>query len=458
IVLRIVDELVPEDLVSFILTNKAICQVSGHALRNHQALMKKYSSIRFGDAASLDGEHFDEYHPLYLLEAILQNPRIARYPIKILIGDYTDDYAFDNDSAAEHSAGIISDWKSEIAALGTENRWLNGEWRRHAWREALLVPTNHAYHLAILLTMLPNLELIKITSMSNRISQPIREIVWAIAAANQDPASPTHEQALTNLLEISLDCSDTEYGEDITMYAPFTALPSVRCVHGCMIDGEYSHECQRRDEWHEGPQPSQLRQVEEIQIVYSAIDRDAWEWMFQAIGPNLKRFIYDHNGLRSSMAYYDPAGIIELLRTHSSHCLVRLDITTDMDTEDGDMDDIDDMTGEILRTRFASDMRMFTALRVLRLDDTAFQKPRGGAIVRLVDVLPASIRVLKLVREITVGDPADLFVGLAEGKKVLLPELKKIGLQGDYVLRRNVVDECKAVGIGIEGFDLQIVG
>lgn len=52
IVLRFVDELFPENLVPFILTNKAIKQVSEHALRNHKALMKKHSLIRFGDPAS----------------------------------------------------------------------------------------------------------------------------------------------------------------------------------------------------------------------------------------------------------------------------------------------------------------------------------------------------------------------------------------------------------------------
>lgn len=90
--------------------------------------------------------------------------------------------------------------------------------------------------------------------------------------------------------------------------------------------------------------------------------------------------------------------------------------------------------------QFVGDLKAFTALRVLRLDDTAFQM---------------SIRVLRLLREIKIGDPTDLFVGLAEKKRELLPELKKIALEGDYILRKSIIDECKAVGIEVSGPSLQ---
>lgn len=79
-------------------------------------------------------------------------------------------------------------------------------------------PNGDVHRLATLLTILPNLELIKIRNISDHAGNPVREILWAIAVANQDPASPVHGRALINLLEISLDRSGTEYGENITMY------------------------------------------------------------------------------------------------------------------------------------------------------------------------------------------------------------------------------------------------
>lgn len=103
--------------------------------------------------------------------------------------------------------------------------------------------------------MLPNLELIEIRDISDYAGNPIREIVRAIAAANQDPASPVYKRALMNLVETSLDRSDTEYGgENMSMYTPFTALPSVRFLHGRMIEGEdFRGESRRRKECNEGP-------------------------------------------------------------------------------------------------------------------------------------------------------------------------------------------------------------
>ncbi|KAL8855932.1 MAG: hypothetical protein Q9178_007446 [Gyalolechia marmorata] len=459
-IIRIVDELFPEDLVSFILSNKAIHSVCQHVIRQHQAFLQQYSSIRFGPPEDCgDGDNFGGNHPLFLLEVILQNPKIAHYPIKLRVGDYGEDFEWVDDGWGDFPAGTISTWSSEIAALGTENQWLDGETRRQVWAEALVEPNGDVHRLAILLTMLPNLELIEIRNMSDAAGNPVREIVWAIAAANQDPASPVHERALINLVEISLDRSDTEYGEDITMYDPFTALPSVRFLHGRMIEGEdFRSESQRRKEWYEGPVPSQPGQIQDVNFMYSAIGVDAWEWMFKAIGNNLKRFAYYHvDALSDYSAPYDCAGTVAVLKKYASHSLRRLDLTAEL----GVSCIIDHHTTgpciEAYNHQFVGDLKAFTTLRVLRLDDTAFQMSKEGAIARLIDVLPSSIRVLRLLREIKVGDPTDLFVRLAEGKRELLPELKRINLEGDYILRKGMVDECKAVGIEILGPCLQIV-
>ena len=85
------------------------------------------------------------------------------------------------------------------------------------------------------------------------------------------------------------------------------------------------------------------------------------------------------------------------------------------------------------------------------------QKPDNGEIVRLVDLLPASIRIVKLVNQIQEGDSADLFIGLAEGKKEVLPHLKKLVLWGDFSLQQDTFDELKGVGIEITGYGWEVV-
>ncbi|KAL8945380.1 MAG: hypothetical protein Q9211_000089 [Gyalolechia sp. 1 TL-2023] len=447
-IIRIVDELLPEDLVSFIVSNKAIHNVCQPVIRQHQAFLQRYSSIRFGEPEDCgDGENFQGNYPLHLLEAILQTPKIAYYPIKVRAGDYFEDSEVVDDGGSDVPAGSISTWASEIAALGTKNQWLDEEIRRQVWAEALLEPNGHVHRLAILLTMLPNLELIEMTDMSHDTGNPVREIVWAIAAANQDPASPVHNRALMKLVEISLDRSDTEYGENITMYIPFTTLPSVRVLHGRMIEGN-----DFRDEGHV---PSQPGHIQDVNFMYSAIGVDAWEWMFKAIGNNLKRFGYYHvDALSDHSAPYDCAGTVAVLKKHASHSLRRLDLTAELGVS-STMDPTTGVITEDYNHQFIGDLKAFTTLRVLRLDDTAFQMSQGGAIARLIDVLPTSIRVLRLLREIKVGDPTDLFIGLAEEKRELLPELKKIVLEGDYILRQSIIDECKAVGTEVSGPCLQ---
>ncbi|KAL8905668.1 MAG: hypothetical protein Q9207_002482 [Kuettlingeria erythrocarpa] len=459
VIVHIIDELLPEDLVSFILSNKAVHCASQLVVRQHQTLLKQYSSIRFGEPEDIgDGDKFDGNHPLYLLGAILQNPRIALYPVKIRVGDYEDEQEHEqgDDRLAD---SILFTWDADIAALGTENPWLSEQAQRQEWAQHLLKPTNHTWHLAILLTMLPNLELIKLADLSHKLSKPIREIVWAIAAANQDPASPMHGKALANLIEVSLDPSQTEYGANLTTYTPFAALPSLRFLHGRMIEGDdFRYEANPQGNGHERTIPLPLGQIEDVNFTYSAIGTDAWQWLFKFIGQNLKRFAYDHaEALSDYSADYDCAGIVKILKYHASHSLRRLELTANLGVT-GTMDRVTGAFYEDYHHQFVGDLRAFTALRVLRLDDMAFQMTREGAIARLIDVLPASIRVVRLLREIKVGDPADLFVGLAEGKEEFLPELKRVFLEGDYILRQGVIDECKAVGIEVIGPCLEIIG
>lgn len=125
----------------------------------------------------------------------------------------------------------------------------------------------------------------------------------------------------------------------------------------------------------------------------------------------------------------------------------------------------------------------FPNLQRLRVDDRVFQPwekppfpqaaldrintkrfhPHTGAlevcreITRLVDVLPKSIRVVRLVRRIVFGDPAHMFVGLAEERAVRLPNLEEIVIEGHIVLRQKTIDDCELVGIVIRGPELQVM-
>jgi len=68
-----------------------------------------------------------------------------------------------------------------------------------------------------------------------------------------------------------------------------------------------------------------------------------------------------------------------------------------------------------------------------------------------VDVLPASIKLVRLVRELEQEGLERVFAGLAEEKEEKSPVLKKIVVEGRTVSQRSLVDELKAVGVEVKG-------
>ncbi|KAL8772739.1 MAG: hypothetical protein Q9209_002084 [Squamulea sp. 1 TL-2023] len=378
----------------------------------------------------LDGtSSFRGYHPLLFLDKLLSDPRIADYVTKIQISnflsdidgrDYDDEDVFINQQRLLEA--VMATRRPQVAALGAACPWLDDE-RRERWQEALLLADSQPHVVGILLTILPNLESITITNMSLEC-YPITEIVSAVAAANRDPDAPLHGKALTKVLEVSLDCSEVRRGGNFAVYAPFTALPSLRSIHGRMIDGNTV----RR------PADPLCNDIEEIKIIFSSVDLGSWKWMLKHI-KNLKRFSYHHNG--SGGAACDSRGIVDLLRQYASHSLRKLDLTKD-DPNHWNQPDT-----------YIGDLKDFKILRVLRLDDTSFQRA-PGQVMRLVDMLPASIRVVRLLAQIE-SEAVDLFKGLVEGKQEILPELKRVCLEGNYNLPFSLIEKCREVAVEISG-------
>ncbi|KAI4207644.1 MAG: hypothetical protein LQ346_000451 [Caloplaca aetnensis] len=446
---QIIDSLHPGDLGSFVLSCKTIHVFSQRAVEKHQELLKQYSTLRFGDPGGWRGKDWRRDHPLLFLRTLLFNPGIAYYPRSLQATQWGDD-----DDADEpipeigNLADVIAVCGSEIATLGEEHPWLKDYAQRQEWRAALQVPTNHSHHLAMLLTMLPNLQSFTMIGMSHHI-QPVRETVRAIAAANRDPHSAVHGKALGKLAKIRIDRADSELGEDITLYSSFLGLPSMRSVSGRMIDGKDG------DLLVEDPHLRHSvvvpHQIEEINMDYSAIGLDCWEWMLRYIG-NLRQFTYRHTcGIVGGAEYY-PRSIVALLKKYASHSLEKLHLSGGSTDTHG----IHMITRRRVQEQFIGDLKEFQQLRVLILFDTVFRKPNNGEMVRLVDVLPTSIRAVTLINEVQKSDSASLFLGLAEEKEDKLPQLKKLTLYGDFSIQQDLIDELKGVGVEITGWGRQI--
>ena len=440
------DELDLTDTWSFARTSKSIYNLSQFTLQRHREYKEKYSIICLGSPA-LDHEMndtgitFDEGYPLFFLERILRDPRIACYVTDLRLsqcGTKPHRRLFQGkafEKQRERLATIITAVGTELAALGANCPWLN-ESRRPHWQEALLAHPNQAHYAALLLTLLPNLRSMAMKGMCYDC-EPITEMVEAIVKANRDRSSTVHESALSKLRSISINHWDTEDGQDITVYTPFVLLPSIRLLHGRMICGE-SFPDEAPSALVDGDiRPIRQSQVEEIKIFYSAVGSEAWRSLLKPI-KNLKKFTYEHAGAVVGFADYDCLAIMAILREHACHSLEHLDL----------MCNLDDLADE----QYVGDLKDFHNLRVLRLNAVAFYDENEGitdeGYLRLTDTLPASIEAVTLVSWFH-HDGAYDFLGQLADERHKLPKLKRICLEGDWKVSKDHIDSCKNVGIEI---------
>lgn len=449
IILPIIDDLRTTDIKSFALCNKATYTLCETAIC--RMFEERYAVIRLGSREGLPRSYTRfrarddparEQHPLLFLDRILSKPNIAQCPtelqIEVNIEDDEDEIE-DSERAALDNA--ILTWSSELASLGANNPWLTGE-LREVWQRALLGPMNRFYHLGILLTMLPNVKSITISDVLDKAA-PMTEMIVAIAEANRDPSSPVHRKALANLYEVALETTHSRVsGEEMGIYEPFAALPSMRSLYGTSITG-YKREASM-------PLPHRTRdkgcQFEVVKFVQSAVDADSFDGLL-GIAAALKDFTYHHVNYRAGDTKFDALGIVQALAKHASHSLERLELTAEprLWHESKDYDPLH-------RRQCIPSLGDFARLRVLRFDDKLLQAPRrGGQVTRLVDVLPASIRIVRLIRETKQDWLERIFAGLAEEKEEKLPVLKKIVVEGTSFVYRSLVDKLEAVGVEMKG-------
>lgn len=311
---------------------------------------------------------------------------------------------------------------------------------REEWQRALLQPKNKVYYLAILLTMLPNLESITSTDMPNE-TEPLVDMIWAIAKANQDSSSPVHEKALAKLHEVALETYSGELGRELGIFASFAALPSMRSLYGIEIDG-YTREAAIDLPHHTRDKGCQF---EVIKFFHSVVDAETFDGLLQ-LATALKTFAYHHAIGILEDREFDAFSIVRALAKHASHSLETLDLTADTEFWR-------ELDSQFLahRQHCIPSLRDFARLRSLRIDDRLLQAPHWvGQVTRLVDVLPASIRIVRLFREMTYEAWEKLFDGLVEGKARRLPLLTKIVVEDRNFIRERLVDEFKGVGIEIK--------
>ncbi|KAL8871327.1 MAG: hypothetical protein Q9174_002816 [Haloplaca sp. 1 TL-2023] len=435
IISHIIDTVGMYDTWSLAQTSSAFYHLSRGALRKHGRYKDKYSTIRLGSSYRKDdGSMFEAIHPLVFLQQIVREPSIADYVSDLRLSrcrGVPDESDLEGDGL-EREHAVIARIEAELAVLVAKCPWYV-DW------EALIRLDNQPHHLALLLTLLPNLR-----SMSMRgcgIMLPITEMIWDIAEANCDYSSPRCGKALSRLTKISVDHWDTEYGQHFRNFESFLALPSMRSLYGHMIYGQGI--------WDSAEHPVVLHrpfdairksEINEIKILYSAVDSKCFAGMIRPI-QNLKSFTYEHGGAIIGDAVYECSGIMAILRDSCRHSLEHLDLTCDM--------------GYNEEEQFVGSLKDFHLLRTVRLNAVAFcdddqsgptRRDDGGLVIRMAEFLPASIQTLTLVGWLSDNGPVEILGGLADEGHAL-PELKQIFLEGKWDVPKDQLDTFESVNI-----------
>ncbi|KAL8849380.1 MAG: hypothetical protein Q9221_005618 [Calogaya cf. arnoldii] len=216
---------------------------------------------------------------------------------------------------------------------------------------------------------------------------------------------------------------------------------------GRMINGEVHPDASPSEPGEDDDQPIEQIQIEEIEIIYSAVPSDCFEPVLE-LTKSLKSFTYEHQGADIGDAEYECLGIVALLHEFARHSLQHLDLTCNMDWNEED--------------QAVGDLKDFNALEVLRLNAVAFCLNEGLGLSQgeleyafLADTLPSSIQSVTLVGWHQVNDPMQFLVGLAE-ERHKLPELTKICFEGNWNIPKDLVDIFKGVEIELVETEMAI--
>lgn len=336
--------------------------------------------------------------------------------------------------------------------------------QRPKWTAKNICATSDAT-VGLILMLLPNLRSLRITD-NCEYAYYLRDIIGSVSWYTRNDPSDHHP--LSKLSEVELEYSMEEYG----FLQTFTLLPSVRILKGkCLnVSG------MQRDMYWWGEDRNFRSQIATISIEQSIITPIWCDTLPEML--DLRTFTYNYNTRDFTITewdYWRPGDLTISLYNTASHSLVSLDMTETVDSKtDRTSTRREPEHGWFMKCLV--DFKVLADIRVshdLFINDdwedskpyqhpnddvtaaidswTISQKPKPrDRFSRLVDVLPASVEVLTLVKQYHVPDDLGrMFEGLAEVKSVKYPKFRKVNLEGGLQLSDESVEECSKAGVAV---------
>ena len=321
IIIRIIDYLCPDDVENFSGTCKLLVELSTSRFEEHETMKKQYGYMELYSIE--DYCHSSYSSPIKLLRTIVDDPRIAHYPkaLRILSYDVEDHENFagdvwpiDSDDIEEEKRSLIEQYHG-FRDLLSDCPYLTDE-EASDWPCRITVSEDDEA-IALLLTLLPNLEHLTFWGNSQTVKESVKYLVHRIArissgreaaprANDHDSVSRTTWQThpLSKLRSIKIEepadpaAESVSYGYDLL--APFAEIPSLQNMICKNITAA--------DLRHYDPPPT-LEDPEDYDEV-SVADGDAGELPF--FGLRSLRSIHDRTYVASVLPPSSPTGLGDL--------------------------------------------------------------------------------------------------------------------------------------------------
>lgn len=487
----IIDRVDLGDLDHFAESSPLLKSLATHALEVHHERQQEYTHIEvFGCL-----EHVGP-HPLQLLERICANPQVAWYPTSLKVeccsgwgtehddedfAPLLNDEEFDKNLDSEDFYGeycwnnnlrnvyrVIKFWAEDIRDLVFHSGYFDEE-ESECWYNQIR-KGNHEAVVGLLLTLLPNLEIVEFEAYSTRVFLLVK-IVQCITGPPRESSKKTKEGArvLKKLREVRLSGWEYTQGEeDLTLAGYFARLPSMRRV--CAVEDSRSstpssHPWTQRE--------SGSSNIDEIYMEHAHMNLMSVVDCLRYL-KTLRKFHYDwyrgwYRGPLPRMRCEDLglilAGLVEHFQSSlESLCLKGIDHVR----LEGSIETSISLDAFKKLINASLPYQLFVSVPKLQPEASApiegghdLQTPNSPIFSRLVDVLPRSMEVVTLSGAIEVKNVERMLSGLVSHKAERLPRLSKIIFSSflthhvpSRAIARILQTQCRRIGIELVLGDL----
>lgn len=433
--LQIIETSDPEDLENLVLCCKLVYSFAKKTLVQHRIYKFDWSLLSFSLARNDKSECF-LLHFLQLRD-IATNKRLRRYPKCIKIHgcsgfsfpspfarvEIQDEVKLACDTMSKNFKSPYFD-DEEIYTLF--NKLPNAE------AYPPYVDRTSAIANSILLTLLPNVERIKI--YNHQTSPEIAFMIRKISKTNRNAPSFMRSQlSLINLSEVKIH---SDYGHNNRRYntgilEAFLALPTLLILRLSNLGPRYTIKT---------PMSAPYSNLTEIHCKHCSLNTTQLRRLFDYV-ICLRVFSYDHTSYEINSRFRDkfsPSALLHVVHQRAKSSLTYLNCSTNARPRRG-------LIGPV------GSFRGYEKLKIMRLSPSLLLQD-GKEVIgkKLVDELPASLEELELCDVLKPAEAQSLFAGMLETKRERLPKLRYVVFEEKIPFDDRTVDLFELMGVTMD--------